>query len=310
MKRWIKNKNEKIVYNLRIQLDQSFNYQREITSLSSQDSFLVMDRVRDTFDYPVHFHPEMELNFIENGKGMRRTIGYSSEVIDNLELVLVGPNVYHGWDMHECKEPVREITVQFHNDLFAESLLQKNIMRPLKEMFEKSIHGILFSKEAAKLIAPRLFRVSKLEGIDYFFELFSILYDLSKTPRQHLLTASERPMTPFENSDKTKLLYDFIQKNYGKKITLDEVSELMNMSKVSFNRFMKKTTNHTFIEYLNEVRIDNASRLLAGKHYSVSEIAYMCGFNNIANFNRIFKKIKNLTPSMYRKKYYNFKQIQ
>jgi len=192
---------------------------------------LVINRIRDTFDYPIHFHPEMELNFIANGKGMKRTVGYSSEDIDDYELVLVGPNVYHGWEVHNCDHAVHEVTIQFHNDLFSPSLLRRSLMRPLKE-------------------------------------------------------------------------------NYHKKITLDEVAELLNMSKVSFNRFMKKTSRQTFIEYVNEVRIDNAARLLAAMDYSISEIAFKCGFNNIANFNRIFKKTKKLTPSAYRKKFYNFKQIQ
>ena len=291
-------------------MEQNLKYQREITSLSDQDSFLVLSRVRDAFNYPIHFHPEMELNFILNGKGIRRTIGYSSKEIDDYELVLVGPNVHHGWEMNNCTHPVREVTIQFHNDLFSEGLLRRSLMRPLKDMFQRSVHGILFDKEEVKKIYPRLLNVSEMEGMDYFFELFSILYDLSKTPGQTLLSEAQRISNEFENSDKTKILYTFIQENYAKKITLDEVAELLNMSKVSFNRFMKKSTNHTFIEYLNQVRIDNASRLLAGMDYSVSEIAYSCGFNNIANFNRIFKKIKKLTPSAYRKKFFSFKHVE
>ncbi len=291
-------------------MDSNISYQREITSLSAQDSFLVMNRVRDTFDYPVHFHPEMELNFIANGKGMKRTVGFSSETIENFELVLVGPNVYHGWEMNKCDHSVHEVTIQFHNDLFGESLLQRSLMRPLKDMFDRSIHGVLFNKKEVKKIAPRIIGISELDGINYFLELFSILHDLSTTNGQRLLSAAQRPSYEFENSDKAKQFYNYVQNNYAKKITLDEMANLLNMSKVSFNRFMKKTTNHTFIEYLNDVRIDNASRLLASEEYSISEIAFMCGFNNMANFNRIFKKTKGLTPSNYKKRFYNVKYIQ
>ncbi|MEM9000127.1 MAG: AraC family transcriptional regulator [Bacteroidota bacterium] len=276
-------------------------YQREITSLSPQDSFLVMNRVRDSFDYPIHFHPEIELNFISNGKGMQRTVGESIETIDDFELVLVGPNVYHGWEMHQCRHSVHEVTIQFHNDLFSEMFMRKTIMTPLRHMFDRSVHGILFSKEQAKQIAPRLIKVSTLEGIDYFLELFSILYDLSITPDQKLLSSSLLPKDNFENSDKIKMLYNYVQENYTKSITLSEISQLLSMSNVSFNRFMKKRTNKTFVEYLNEVRIDNACRLLGEKDLGISEIAYACGFNNIANFNRIFKKVKGCTPSRYRK---------
>ncbi|NQZ42905.1 MAG: helix-turn-helix transcriptional regulator [Flavobacteriaceae bacterium] len=285
-------------------------YQREITALSPQDSFLVMDRFRDTFDYPVHFHPELELNFILDGRGMQRTVGFSIEEIDDYELVLVGPNVYHGWKMHNCPNSVHEVTIQFHNDLFQDNLTRRSIMKPLREMLEKSVHGILFDKMESQKIAPRIMKVSKLEGIDYFLELFSLLYDLSITKNQRMLSISQTSRDDFDNSDKIKLFYNFIQENYANKITLDQVSSLLNMSKVSFNRFIKKSTERTFVEYLNEIRVENASRMLAEEEYGVSEIAYKCGFYNIANFNRIFKKIKGCTPSQYRKEFYRLTRVQ
>ncbi len=285
-------------------------YQREITALSPQDSFLVMDRFRDTFDYPIHFHPELELNYIHNGRGMQRTVGFSIEEIDDHELVLVGSNVYHGWKMHNCTKSVHEVTIQFHNDLFTENLLRRSIMKPFREMMERSVHGILFDKNESRKIASRITRVSKIEGFDYFLEMFSILYDLSLTKNQRLLSVSQMSRDDFDNSDKVKLFYNFIQENYANKITLDQVSSLLNMSKVSFNRFIKKSTERTFVEYLNDVRIENASRMLAEETFGVSEIAYKCGFYNIANFNRVFKKAKGCTPSQYRKEFYKLTRIQ
>ncbi|WP_350287088.1 AraC family transcriptional regulator [uncultured Croceitalea sp.] len=286
-------------------------YQREITALSPQDSFLVIDRFRDTFDYPVHFHPELELNFILDGKGMQRTVGFSIEEIDNYELVLVGSNVYHGWKMHKCAHSVHEVTIQFHNDLFEDNLTRRSIMKPFREMMERSVHGILFDKEESKKIATRITKVSKLEGFAYFLEMFSILYDLSTTPNQRLLSIAQTSRDDFDNSDRIKLFYNFIQENYANKITLDQVSNMLNMSKVSFNRFIKKSTERTFVEYLNEVRVENASRMLAEEEeYGISEIAYKCGFYNIANFNRVFKKMKGCTPSQYRKEFYRLTQIQ
>jgi len=80
------------------------NVHREITQLAPDDSFLVFDREKDDFEFPIHFHPEYELNFIKNGKGVRRLVGDSLEEIDDVELVLVGPNLVHGWQLHKCKE--------------------------------------------------------------------------------------------------------------------------------------------------------------------------------------------------------------
>ena len=126
-------------------------FYREIPPLSSGDSFLVFDRVKDDFDFPVHYHPEFEINFIQNGSGVKRVVGDNIEDIDAIELVLVGPNLYHGWELNKCKnDKIHEITIQFHNDLFDESLLSRKIMSPIKDMFQRSIHGILFSKKTAE----------------------------------------------------------------------------------------------------------------------------------------------------------------
>jgi len=283
---------------------------REITPISNQDSFLVFDRVKDIFDYPIHFHPEYEINFIENGKGLRRIVGDSMEEVSDLELVLVGPNLFHGWEQHQCtRKNMHEITIQFHNDLFDRSFLNRKIMKPIKDMFDRSAHGILFSEQDVQPVIPRILKVSKLEGIDYFLELFSILYDLANSRNQRLLSTTTIYMESFENSDKLKLLYDFVQENYAARITLDEVSELMNMSSVSFNRFIKKRTGKTFVEYVNDVRIGYASRWLIEKDLSISEIAFLCGFNSIANFNRVFKKNKARTPTKYRQDFSGIKRV-
>lgn len=286
------------------------NIQREITSLSEKDCFLVLDREQKVFDYPVHFHPEMELNFISNGKGVRRIVGDSIENITELELILVGPNLYHGWELHECtSENVHEVTIQFHNDLFDKAFLSRSIMKPLRDMFRRSVHGILFSEEAIRRVAPRLLKVSKLDSMDYFLELMSILYDLAISRNQRLLSTATIHLENFDNSEQLKAVYDYVQENYGTKITLADVSNLVNMSSVSFNRFIKKRTGKTFVEYLNDVRIGYASTMLIEKDFSISEIAFRCGFNSIANFNRIFKKSKNRTPSQWRKDFSGIKRV-
>ncbi|MEM9141387.1 MAG: AraC family transcriptional regulator [Bacteroidota bacterium] len=283
---------------------------REITPLSSVDSFLVFDRSKDFFDFPIHFHPEMELNFISGGKGVRRIVGDSIEEIEDLELVLLGSSLYHGWEQHNCQaKNIHEVTIQFHEDLFDKAFLRRSIMKPLKDMFDRSLHGILFSKETTRTIAPRITKVSKLGGIDYFLELLSILYDLANSRNQRLLSSSTIHLENFENSDKIKQLYEFIQENYASRITLSEVSELLNMSNVSFNRFIKKRTGKTFVEYLNDVRIGYASRWLIEKDLSISEIAFMCGFNSIANFNRVFRKSKGRTPTQYRQDFSGIKRV-
>ncbi|MGY6647706.1 AraC family transcriptional regulator [Wenyingzhuangia sp. IMCC45574] len=283
---------------------------REITPLTQGDSFLVFDRVKSDFNFPVHFHPEYELNFIKNGKGTRRIVGDSMEEIGDLELVLIGPNLHHGWLNHHCEsESIHEITIQFHENLFQKEFLERQIMKPIKDMFDRSVHGILFSDKTASDMYERFTKVSKLDSMDYFLELLSILYDLSNSRNQKLLSTYTLAKEDFENSDKIKIIYDYVQENYHRKITLEEVSNLVFMSQVSFNRFIKKRTGKTFVDYLNDVRIGYASMKLIEKDHSIAEIAFNCGFNNIANFNRVFKRLKNRTPSQYRNEFSGIKRI-
>lgn len=285
-------------------------FHREITPLSKGDSFLVFDRVKDTFDFPIHYHPEFELNFILNGKGVRRIVGDHIEEIEEIELVLVGPNLYHGWEMNKCtSKKIHEITIQFHNDLFDEALLSRRIMLPIKEMFNRSNHGILFSKKTALDLKERILKLSKLDGMDYFLETISMLQDLATSRNQKLLSTFTVDNDKFEDDDKMKLIYEYVQNNFSEKMTLDDVSDAAMMSPVSFNRFIKKRTGKTFVNYLNDIRVGYAARWLVEKDLSISEIAFKCGFNNIANFNRIFKSLKKATPSQYREEFYGMKRI-
>lgn len=286
------------------------NFYREIAPLSSGDSFLVFDRVKDKFDFPIHYHPEFEINFIANAAGVKRIVGDHIDEIGDIELVLVGPNLYHGWQLHKCNsDKIHEITIQFHNDLFPETLLGRRILAPIKEMFNRSIHGILFSEKTARDLMPRIVKLSKLDSIDYFLEITSILHDLATSRNQQLLSSYTVDYDKFEDYDKMKIIYEYVQKNFSEKITLEDIAAIASMSSISFNRFIKKRTNKTFINYLNDIRIGYAARWLAENDMSVSEIAYKAGFNNIANFNRIFKSIKKCTPSQYKEEVNGLKRI-
>ena len=283
---------------------------REITQLSPEDSFLVYERVKDDFDFPIHFHPEYELNFIYKGAGVRRIIGDHTNVINDVELVLVGPNLTHGWELNKCTcKEIYEITIHIQNDLLNDKMLSRRIFKCIKDMFNRSKHGILFSQEITMEIMPRLMALPKLHGINYFLEFISILNELAISKGQTLLSTQFSEMNDFQNSESIKKVYEFIQENYHRKIALEEISQLVNMSPVSFNRFIKKRTGKTFINYVNDTRISYASRALIESEKSIGEISFQCGFNNIANFNRIFKRSKDCTPSEFRKEFVGMQRV-
>lgn len=279
---------------------------REITPLTQSDCFTLFSRMKSQFDFPLHYHEEFELNFIQNAKNARRVIGDHIEDIDEMELVLVGSNLQHAWFTHNCKSnEIREITVQFHKDLFDDKLLRRNQLSFIRTMLEKSLRGILFSKETTQLLAPRIIELNQKQGFDSVLELMSILHDLSISRNMRILSDASFNNTEqyTYNSRRIEKTLEYMNHNFDKPITLNEVARLANMSDAAFSRFFKQRTGNTFIDSLTEIRLGHASRMLIDTTQSVAEIAYHCGFNNISNFNRIFKKKKSCTPKDFRESF-------
>lgn len=278
---------------------------REITPLTNSDCFTIFSRVKSEFDFPMHCHEETELNFIMNAKGAKRVIGDHIGEIDDLELVLVGSNLPHVWQTHKCKsKEIREITIQFHKDLFDEKFLRRNQLSFIRKMFEKSARGILFSMQTIEQIKPRLMMLNQKQGFDSVLELLSILHDLSIS--RNMYTLSDATFSNAElsyNSRRIERSIEYMNQNFQKPVTLTEVAKLANMTDVSFSRFFRSRTGITFMDSLLEMRLGHASRLLIDTSQSVAEIAYNCGFNNISNFNRLFKKKKSCTPKEFRESY-------
>jgi len=281
------------------------NVMREITPLTPSDCFTIFSRVKQKFDFPLHYHDEYELNLILKARGAKRVVGGHIEVIDDMELVLIGPNLYHAWFTHQCQsEEITEVTVQFHKDLFDEKFLKRNQLSFVKSMLERSQRGILFSHETIVALKDRLLALDKKTGFDSVLELLSILHDLSVSRNMRTLSDLSFTNEKFNyNSRRIEKVFEYMNNNYNKPVTLAEVSRIANMPEASFSRFIKKRTGKTFIDSLNEIRLGHASRMLIDTTNTIAEIAYKCGFNNISNFNRIFKRKKFCIPKEFRETY-------
>lgn len=278
---------------------------REITPLTQNDCFTIFSRVKKEFNFPLHYHEEYELNLIMDAKGAKRIVGDNIEIIDNVELVLVGPNLSHAWFTNQCKSgQIKETTIQWHKDLFDEKMLRRNQLSFIRSMLERASKGISFSKETIQTLAPRIISLNQKSGFDSVLELISILHDLSSS--RNMRTLSDITFNNEQlnfNSRRIERAFEHMNKNYDKPITLGEVAKLVNMTEVSFSRFIKKRTGITFIDSLSEIRLGHASRMLIDTTHTIAEISYNCGFNNISNFNRIFKKKKKCTPKEFRESF-------
>lgn len=279
---------------------------KEIIPLTQSDCFTVFSRRKENFDFPLHYHEELELNMIVNAKGAQRVIGDHISEIEEVELVLVGSNLQHAWFSHKCKsKEIREVTIQFHKDLFDEKMLKRNQLSFIRRMFDQSARGILFSRETTSALIDRVLNLNQKHGFDGVLELFSILHDLSVSRNIQLLSdASFNNTKNFSyNSRRVEKTMEYMNANFDRSITLNEVAKLSNMTQSAFSRFFKNRTGINFIDSLNDIRLGHASRMLIETTETVSEIAYNCGFNNIANFNRLFRKKKNCTPKEFRESY-------
>lgn len=278
---------------------------REITPLTQNDCFTMASRHKSNFDFPLHTHEEFELNLILNAKSAKRMIGDHIGLIDDSELVFVGSNLPHAWFTEKCtSQDIHEVTIQFHRDLLDEKFLQKKQLSFMRAMFEQSSGGILFSKETVQRISPRILSLVNKTGFDSVLELLSILHDLSTSRNITILSGNtfSSAHIPYSSRRIEKVL-QYLHGNFGKEISLAEAARITSMTEVSFSRFFKSKTGKTFIDTLNEIRIGNATRLLIETSHGIAEIAYACGFNNISNFNRIFKKRKGRTPKEFRESF-------
>ncbi len=266
---------------------------------------LFFQELKENLIFLLHFHDEYELNFIQNAAGAKRVVGDHVEEIGNIELVLIGPNLQHGWFTNKCKaKPIKEITIQFHRDLFDEKFLQRNQMSFIRNLLKRSTRGILFSRATAMTIMPRLVQLPQKHGFDSVLELMSVLHDLSTSRNLRTLSdLSFNTETPSYDSRRIEKIMTFLNNNFSENITLGDAAKIAGMAEVSLSRFFKFRTGKTFIDTLNEVRLGHASRMLIDTTNSVNEIAYKCGFNNMSNFNRIFKKKKDSTPKEFRQTY-------
>lgn len=279
---------------------------REITPLTQSDCFTYFYRAKSEFDFPLHYHDEIELNFIRNAKGAKRIIGDHVEEIGDLELALVGPGLPHGWfGTGFAPNQVEEITIQFHKDFFDEKFLQKNQLNFIRNMLRMSLRGILFTPETTARLEPRIVSLGKKQGFDSVLELMSILHDLSISRDYRVLSDSgfsDDEIFTY-NSRRIEKVMEFIHGSFDRQITLGEAARIASMTESAFSRFFKLRTGMTFIDCVTEVRLGHASRMLISTTKTIAEIAYSCGFNNISNFNRVFRRKKDCTPRELRESY-------
>ncbi len=276
----------------------------EITRLSEKDCFYIVERHKTEFTYPLHQHKEFELNFIEKGKGVRRIVGDSVEEIGDYELVLVGgEDLEHVWEQGRCKsKDIREITIQFSGDIFGSELMSKNQFASIRRMLHRADHGLSFSTSAIMKVYSVLDTIANEQNrFVQFLKVMYILYELSISDDAKVLASSSFAHTERSTeSRRVQKVKQYINDHYAEPLKLADLADLVGMSPVAFSRFFRQRTNRTLSDYIVDIRLGYAARMLVDSTKNISEICYECGFNNLSNFNRTFKAKRNYTPRDFR----------
>lgn len=274
--------------------------QKEITPIAIDDLFIVLNHPNAKFDYPIHFHSDYEINLVMNTYGTR-IVGDSVDSFDSTDLVMLGPNLPHAWK-GEIVEGNHVITIQFSDKLLNFPILEKRLFSSIKQLLLNSQRGISFYKETQEKMKEKIIQLTCMQGFYTVLEFFSILYELSVSPQKTLVSNLYDTKDTIRTSKSRRIakVCEYLEQNFVDPIRLGDAAHLVNMSESAFSHFFKKKTNYTFIDYITNLRIAKACQLLSDTTYTVAEICFTCGFNNLSNFIRIFKKKKGSTPNEYR----------
>lgn len=257
------------------------------------------------FTYPWHFHSEFEILYVIEGFGTR-FVADNIESFQSGELALIGSNLPHFWRsdksylQSEGKKKVKYIVIQFPGDFLKDKIANYPEYHLIGELLQRASRGIGFSSEFAEKVSRKLIKMVHKSGFERIILLQELLQILAKTNEYKLLAGE---LYKFEShdftSDRLTKVMHFLNTNYQHKIELEKVAEIANLHPSAFCRYFKEKTGKSLSEFINDMRISYACRLIIEGKLSVSQISFESGFNNISNFNRTFKNHTNFTPTNY-----------
>lgn len=276
---------------------------------TGKEGFLVEHDHLPHFYDRLHYHPELQLKYIIEGTG-DLFVGDAFTHFEPGNLFLIGPNQSHVFKSDpkyfrgEEGMMSHSISVFFQEESLGNGFFNIEEMSDIRNLIERSGRGISFSKEIASGMAPRFERVLETNGFSRFLEILSILNELSTTSGYKYLATVNTPVPMTDNENhKVNEVINFIFDHYMDDIKLEDVAKIANYSHAAFCHFFKQHTRKTFTEFLIEVRVSKACKMLRNTNMNVSQVCFECGFNNVSNFNRQFKKVMELSPTAYTKKY-------
>jgi AraC-like DNA-binding protein len=286
--------------------------------VNTQNSFSIRHDRQANFGTTWHYHPELELHYVIQGEGVR-LVGDNISNFSSGEIILLGENLPHTW---RCKEEyfqqnpelaVEAIVIQFLPDCLGRYLLGLPEAYLIPKLFEKAKNGLMVNGAAREKLIPLMYAAVEATNLDRIIILLSILKILAETDEVDTIATKYHAFAQSNESDTVRInkVCSYTLTNYKKEITLEEIASISNLSVTSFCRYFKLITKKTYYDFLIEIRISHACRLLIEDKLPTEVLCFDCGFNNVSNFYRHFKKITKMTPLEYKRKYlhHNYKEL-
>lgn len=276
---------------------------------TGKEGFLIEnDRLPHFYD-KLHYHPELQLKYIIKGTG-DLFAGDAFVSFEPGDLFLVGPNQSHvfksdpAYFEHNLELEAHSISIFFQEESLGNGFFNLEELADIRRLIERSGRGIQFSKRVAESAGQRILQIPDRQGFTRFIEILQVLHELA-TAEEYSYLATVNTHSPLSDHESEKIndVINYILQNYSEDIKLADVATIANYSQAAFCHFFKQHTRKTFIQFLIEVRVSKACKMLRSSDLNVSQICYDSGFNNVSNFNRHFKKITGLSPTAYTKKY-------
>ncbi|MFO7745893.1 MAG: AraC family transcriptional regulator [Psychroflexus sp.] len=247
-----------------------------------------------------HYHPELELVYVNEGSG-KRLVGSHASYYRNGNLIFIGSNLPHCGFTDTLEKNQRETVVQMLPSFLGDSFFEIPELKNIKKLLQRAQYGIVFHGDAKREIGSKLEALSSVTPVDRLIGLLKILSMLEQTKNYTLLNADGYILeAKLEDNQRINMIFNFVQHEFQRSITLNEISEKVNMTKPAFCRYFKKITGKTFVDFVNTYRLTHAAKMLHEKQVSILDVCFDSGFNNFSHFNKKFKAFTGRTPTQYR----------
>ena len=274
-------------------------------------AFVINELKAPYFDVNWHFHSEYQLFIVLKGRGTR-FIGDHMQAFKEGDMVLTGPDLPHLWKNDKAYHnpnnnlSVQGIVIYFPDNFLNNSVFSLEEFESIALMLKKSVRGIEISGPTNQLVRKMMIELLELKGGCSLIQLLKILQTIADSTDCKLITGAAYINTNKESErDRMGQVYEYVMQNFQGKVSLEEAAQLSNLSVSAFSRFFKSRVNKSFSDFLTDVRISHACKLLHETDLNISEVSYDCGFFTLSNFNKLFKERMNMTPVQYRKEFLN-----